>query len=243
MERLGRMDVNAPRYDSERYQRQIMLPEIGEAGQSLLSQSSVLVVGAGGLGSPLLYYLAAAGVGHIGIVDSDVVSLSNLQRQILYTEQDLGKSKALCASERLHAINREVQLTPFDRRLTEDNAAAILIDYKVIVDVTDNYPTRYLLDRLCREQEKPLVHGAIQGFVGQVSVFNLPDTGSYQDLYPEPTDPESVAPPAVVGAVAGVVGSIEAAQVLQLCLGRRPSLAGRLLTIDLLTADFQTYDL
>lgn len=243
------MDVSQDRQlgitDSERYQRQLQMPEVGPEGQRLLAHASVAVVGAGGLGAPLLYYLTAAGVGRIAVIDSDIVSPSNLQRQILYIEADLGLSKATKAAERLHLLNSSIQISPITERLQAENIVHLLADYDIIVDATDNYPTRYLLDDYTRQSAKPLVHGAIHGWTGQCTIFAPSVTLRYKDLYSEPpiTDSTTPPPPGVIGATAGVIGSTQASQVLQLCLGHQPSLLGKLLTIDLWHGVWQTFDL
>ena len=155
-----------------RYDRQIILPEIGEEGQKKLQEAKVLIVGVGGLGSPIALYLAGAGVGCLGLVDDDLVSITNLQRQVLYSEKELGKPKAICAAERLSALNSEIRIHPYSTRLTKENAYHIIQEYDIVVDGCDNFATRYLINDICIEQKKPYVYGAICGFEGQVSVFN-----------------------------------------------------------------------
>ena len=173
-----------------RYDRQTILPEIGEEGQKKLLDAKVLIVGVGGLGSPIALYLAGAGVGCIGLVDDDVVSISNLQRQVLYSEKELGKSKAVCAAERLSALNSEIKIQPYSTRLTGDNAFDIIGEYDMVVDGCDNFATRYLINDICIQQGKPYIYGAICGFEGQVSVFNFGKRKkNYRDLY---TDEEEM---------------------------------------------------
>lgn len=155
-----------------RYDRQMILPEIGEDGQQKLKQAKVLIVGVGGLGSPIVLYLTGAGVGCIGLVDDDVVSISNLQRQVLYSEKELGKPKAICAAERLSALNSEITIRTYPIRLTEENAQEIISQYDIVVDGCDNFSTRYLINDICAEMGKVYVYGAICGFEGQVSVFH-----------------------------------------------------------------------
>lgn len=155
-----------------RYDRQMILPEIGEDGQQKLKQAKVLIVGVGGLGSPIALYLTGAGVGCIGLVDDDVVSISNLQRQVLYSEKELGKPKAICAAERLSALNSEITIRTYPTRLTEENAQEIISQYDIVVDGCDNFSTRYLINDICAEMGKVYVYGAICGFEGQVSVFH-----------------------------------------------------------------------
>ena len=170
----------------ERYARQEMLPEIGRGGQEKLRRARVLVVGAGGLGVPVATYLVGAGVGHVGLVDNDVVGLDNLHRQVLYTEAEVGMPKAEMAARRLRQLNSAVEVEAHVCRLEEGNADALVGRYELVVDACDNYATRYLLDRVCAAQGKPCVYGAIEGFCGQVSVFShRPGAKSYRDLYPE----------------------------------------------------------
>lgn len=233
------MDVTDP----ARYARQLTMPEIGPEGQALLAKANVLVVGAGGLGSPALFYLVAAGIGHIGIVDCDQVSISNLQRQILYTEADLGKAKALAAKERLQALNRHTTITAYGQRLDETNAQAIARQYNMVIDATDNYPSRCLLDEATIALQIPLIHGAIEGFRGQCAVLNLPPNGSsYRDLFPTAPTSSAQGPIGVLGTTAGTLGSIQASQAIQLALGQRPSLANKLLVVDLWRGAWETYN-
>ena len=229
--------------DSARYARQLQLPEIGPEGRRLLAQTSVAVVGAGGLGAPILYYLTAAGIGRIAIIDCDVVSPSNLQRQILYCESDLAHPKAIQAQKRLTALNSTLQIEAITERLNETNVATLLADYQIIVDATDNYPTRDLLDDYTRSTAKPLVHGAIEGWRGQCTIFTSSNSLRYRDLYSEPQSAEETVPPGVIGATAGVIGSIQASQTLQLALGQTPALLGKLLTVDLWHGSWHTFDL
>lgn len=222
--------------DSERYSRQTGLPEIGPQGQAKISRARVLIVGVGGLGSPISLYLAGAGVGHIGLVDDDVVSPSNLHRQVLYTTAETGQSKAAQAARRLTALNPEVEVTALAVRLTEDNAEEIVRDYDIVVDGCDNYATRYIIDDVCRRLGKPYVYGAVRGFEGQASVFHAtPSSPGYRNLYPTPPPPP--ASKALVGMTPGVVGSILAHETLKLICGYGPTLDGRLWTINLLTME------
>ena len=221
-----------------RYDRQLMLPEIGESGQRKLREASVLLVGVGGLGSPAALYLAGAGVGTIGLVDDDVVSISNLQRQVLYDESQLGESKALCAKKRLEALNSEIRVRAYPVRLTTENAADLIAPYDLVVDGCDNFATRYLINDTCIRQGKPYVYGAICGFEGQVSVFNVPAGGkNYRDLYPDEKEMQLLPPPfkGVIGVMPGLVGCVEASEALKLIGGYGTSLAGTLWTIDLRT--------
>lgn len=229
-----------------RYDRQTILPEIGEEGQKKLLDTKVLIVGVGGLGSPIALYLAGAGVGCIGLVDDDVVSISNLQRQVLYSEKELGKSKAICAAKRLSALNSEIKVQPYSTRLTEDNARDIIREYDMVVDGCDNFATRYLINDICIEQGKPYIYGAICGFEGQVSVFNFGKRKkSYRDLYPDEEEMKRMSPPpkGVMGITPAVVGSIEATEVLKIIGGFGDVLAGELWTIDLRTLQSNKFSL
>lgn len=224
-----------------RYQRQLILPEIGEAGQQKLREASVLIVGAGGLGSPLALYLAGAGVGRLGIVDDDAVSVTNLQRQVLYTEHQVGEPKALHARERLLALNGDICVEAYPVRLTEENAAELIARYDIVADGCDNFATRYLLNDVCVRLGKPYVYGAITELDGQVSVFNYPpgEGATYRDLYPSEEEMRRMPPPpkGVVGVTPGIVGCVEANEVLKLICGYGELLAGRLWTIDLRTLE------
>ncbi|WP_455970747.1 HesA/MoeB/ThiF family protein [Bacteroides congonensis] len=229
-----------------RYDRQTILPEIGEEGQKKLLDAKVLIVGVGGLGSPIALYLAGAGVGCIGLVDDDVVSISNLQRQVLYSEKELGKSKAICAAERLSALNSEIKIQPYSTRLTEDNARDIIREYDMVVDGCDNFATRYLINDICIEQGKPYIYGAICGFEGQVSVFNFGKRKkNYRDLYPDEEEMKRMPPPpkGVMGITPAVVGSIEATEALKVIGGFGDVLAGELWTIDLRTLQSNKFSL
>lgn len=229
-----------------RYDRQMILPEIGEEGQRKLKEAKVLIVGVGGLGSPIALYLAGAGVGCIGLVDDDMVSISNLQRQVLYSEKELGKSKAICAAERLSALNSEIRVRHYPTRLTEDNARDLIREYDMVVDGCDNFATRYLINDICVEQGKTYVYGAICGFEGQVSVFNYGDQKkSYRDLYPDEEEMKRMPSPpkGVMGITPAVVGSIEATEVLKVICGFGDVLAGKLWTIDLRTLQSNKFSL
>ena len=225
----------------QRYARQLGLPEIGEQGQRRLAAARVLVVGAGGLGSPVLLYLAAAGVGVLGIADGDTVDLSNLQRQGLHDTPHVGAAKAVSAGERVKALNPDVNVVRFTQRITADNAAAVLRDYDLAVDCTDNFPIRYLLNDVCVAAGKPLVHGSVFEYEGQASTF-VPGAGPcYRCLFPQaPPDEGGGASGAPIFAPApGVVGAIQAAEALKLVLGAGDTLAGRLLLIDTLRMRFR----
>lgn len=229
-----------------RYDRQMILPEIGEEGQLKLKKAKVLIVGVGGLGSPIALYLAGAGVGCIGLVDDDRVSISNLQRQVLYSENELDKPKVVCAAERLSALNSGISILPYSTRLTEENAGNIIRKYDIVVDGCDNFATRYLINDICIEQRKPYVYGAICGFEGQVSVFNYGEMKkSYRDLYPNEEEMKRMPPPpkGVIGVTPAVVGSIEATEVLKIICGFGDILAGKLWTIDLRTLQSNKFSL
>lgn len=226
---------------TERYARHIALKEIGEEGQKKINHAKVLVIGAGGLGSPVLLYLAAAGVGTIGIMDDDCVSESNLQRQILYDTQCLGEPKATAAARKLSALNPGCTLHPMPFRLTRENAQATVAQYDIVVDATDNLETRYLINDACVACGKPFVYGSICEFTGQVSVFNYQGGTTYRDLYPYHEGIHDFSQPlGVIGALPGVVGSIQAAETLKIILESPDTLSGRLLLIDLLKGTFRT---
>jgi adenylyltransferase/sulfurtransferase len=229
-----------------RYSRQILLPELGEQGQQKLKDSKVLVIGSGGLGSPVLLYLAAAGVGTIGVLDFDMVDESNLQRQILFTTSDVNLPKAKIASERIKQLNPYISVITFDEYLTADNALRIFSQFDLIVDGSDNLPTRYLVNDACLLLNKTLIFGAIFQFEGQVSVFNqLLTDGSrgpnYRDLFPQPPPPEMVpscSEGGVLGVLPGIIGSMQANEAIKVIAGMGTTLSGRLLIFDAL--DFST---
>lgn len=215
-----------------RYSRQIGLEAIGQAGQQALRRTSVLIVGVGGLGSPISLYLAGAGIGRLGLIDDDVVSTTNLHRQVLYSEEQVGQQKAVCAAQRLKALNPQVEVEAFAQRLTPENAEVIISSYDIVVDGCDNYATRYLIDDVCGRLGRPYVYGAVSGFEGQVSVFHAgPQPRGYRDLYPDM--PPAPASRAIVGMTPGIVGSVMAHEVVKLVCGYASSLAGSLWCIDL----------
>lgn len=225
-----------------RYGRHLIMPEIGLDGQKRIKAAKVLLIGAGGLGSPLALYLAAAGVGTIGIVDFDVVEFSNLQRQIIHSTEDVGKSKLWSVKERIRAINPGVVVESYGTRLTSENALDILTNYDVVVDGTDNFPTRYLVNDACVLLGKPNVYGSIFRFDGQVSVFDAAHGPCYRCLYPEPPPPglvPSCAEGGVLGVLPGIVGTLQATEVLKLITGAGEPLIGRLLLIDALKMQFR----
>jgi adenylyltransferase/sulfurtransferase len=226
----------------QRYSRHLIMPEVGLEGQKRLKAAKVLCIGAGGLGSPLALYLAAAGVGRLGLVDFDVVEISNLQRQIIHSTEDVGRSKLGSAQEKIQAINPHVAVDLHETRLTSDNALEILAGYDIVADGTDNFPTRYLVNDACVMTGKPNVYGSIFRFEGQASVFALPDGPCYRCLYPEPPPPglvPSCAEGGVLGILPGLVGLIQATEVIKLILGKGESLAGRLLLVDALGMRFR----
>jgi adenylyltransferase/sulfurtransferase len=225
-----------------RYSRHLLIPEVGVEGQMKLLDSKILLIGAGGLGSPASLYLAAAGVGTIGIVDDDVVDASNLQRQIAHSTETLGEPKAESAKRTIEALNPDVNVITYQERLTSENIDRILADgWDVIVDGADNFPTRYLVNDAAVFHDIPLVHGSIYRFEGQVTVFKPHDGPCYRCLFPQPPPPElapSCAEGGVLGVLPGIVGSLQASEALKLALGIGESLAGRLLLFDALSADF-----
>ena len=226
-----------------RYSRHLSLPEVGLAGQKKICASSVLCIGAGGLGSPISMYLAAAGIGRIGIVDFDAVDITNLQRQILHGTNDIGRAKTESAKDTLHRINPHTKVVVHNQRLTSQNALAILEAYDFVVDGTDNFPTRYLTNDACVLLKKPNIYGSIFRFEGQASVF-APHLGGpcYRCLYPEPPPPgmvPSCAEGGVLGVLPGIIGLIQATEVLKLALGTGESLLNRLLLFDALAMKFR----
>jgi adenylyltransferase/sulfurtransferase len=225
-----------------RYSRHLILPEVGEAGQRKLKAARVLCVGTGGLGSPLALYLAAAGVGTLGLVDFDVVDASNLQRQIIHSTADIGRKKLDSAAEKLQALNPNLNVIKHDTLLTSANALDILKDYDVIADGTDNFPTRYLVNDACVLLGKPNAYGSIFRFEGHASVFATKDGPCYRCLYPEPPPPglvPSCAEGGVLGILPGLVGVIQATETIKLILGKGSTLVGRLLLVDALNMRFR----
>jgi molybdopterin/thiamine biosynthesis adenylyltransferase/rhodanese-related sulfurtransferase len=230
----------------DRYRRHLSLPELGAEGQERLLASKVLLIGAGGLGCPLAQYLAAAGVGSLGIVDPDVVDASNLQRQILYTTADLGRPKTQVAAERIRALNPDVQVRDYPLRLCSENALEILGAWDVVVDGTDNFPTRYLTNDACVLLGKPNVYGSVFRFEGQASVFDASRGPCYRCLYPEPPPPGSVpscAEGGVLGVLPGAIALIQATETIKLLTGVGTPLIGRLVLYDALSLEFTTFRL
>lgn len=237
---LDSVQLNKEEY--ERYSRHLILPEVGLDGQKRLKAASVLCIGTGGLGSPLLLYLAAAGVGRIGIVDFDIVDTSNLQRQVIHGTSWVGKPKIESAQNRIHEINPHCQVDLYETRLSAENALGILEPYDVVVDGTDNFPTRYLVNDACVLLNKPNVYGSIFRFEGQATVFNYQEGPNYRDLYPEPPPPgmvPSCAEGGVLGILPGIIGVIQATEAVKIILGQGQTLSGRLLLYDALNMKFR----
>lgn len=208
--------------DFLRYNRQMMLPEIGESGQQKLKEAKVLIIGAGGLGCPILQYLATAGIGTIGIVDFDLVEIHNLHRQTLYREADLNQPKAMIATNIARQINPEIKVITYNEKLTVNNAASVIQDFDVIVDGCDNFTTRYLVNDTCVNLGKPLIYGSILKFEGQIAVFNHNKGKQLRDLFPEPPNPEDVpncSLNGVMGTLPGIIGTMMAHETLKLILG------------------------
>ncbi|MCF8258787.1 MAG: HesA/MoeB/ThiF family protein [Flavobacteriales bacterium] len=226
-----------------RYSRQTTLPEVGTQGQKRLADARVLMVGAGGLGCPALLYLAAAGVGTIGIIDGDVVDVTNLQRQVLYSPADVGRMKAEAAQERLSGLNPDIRIIPFTENLTPANALDILGGFDLVIDGTDNFATRYLLNDACVKLGIPFIYGAIHRFEGQVSVFNYNGGPTYRCLFPDPPAQGQIpncAEAGVLGVLPGIIGTLQATEALKVLLAIGRPLSGRLWVTDLLTNSAQT---
>ena len=235
------MELNSD--EIKRYSRHLILPEVGLGGQKRIKSASVLCIGAGGLGSPIAMYLAAAGIGKVGIVDFDVVDYSNLQRQILHTDADVGRPKAQSAKETIHGINPNCEVVIHNTRITSENALDLIRPYDIVVDGTDNFPTRYLTNDACVLLKKPNVYGSIFRFEGQASVF-APHLGGpcYRCLYPEPPPPGEVpscAEGGVLGVLPGIIGCIQTTEILKLALGKGNLLVGRLLLFNALEMKFR----
>ena len=241
-------EVNFNKEELERYSRHLIIPEFNIEGQRKLKSAKVLVVGSGGLGSPLLLYLTAAGVGTIGVVDFDVVDETNLQRQVLFSVEDVGAPKVSAAIKRLKGLNPHVKLIPHNTQLTSENALEIIKDYDLVADGTDNFPTRYLVNDACVILNKPNVYASIFRFEGQVSVFNYTDNDGnvgphYRDLFPSPPPPglvPSCAEGGVIGVLPGIVGTMQANEVIKVITGVGKPLAGRLFLFDALNFETRT---
>ncbi|MFZ5800303.1 MAG: HesA/MoeB/ThiF family protein [Candidatus Omnitrophota bacterium] len=229
----------------ERYSRQIILREVGGEGQERIQRGKILIVGAGGLGAPAALYLAAAGVGTLGLVDSDKVELSNLQRQVIHFTADVGKAKTLSAQEKIRAINPAVKVITHQLRLSADNIAAVIKDHDFIIDGTDNFPAKFLINDACVLAKKPFSHAGILRFAGQALTY-LPDAACLRCVFPKPP-PKGIVPTCsqagILGAVAGMLGSIQAAEALKFLLGKGELLVNRLLSFDALKMEFRTVEI
>ncbi len=235
-------EIQLTKDDYERYSRHLILPEVGLEGQKRLKAASVMCIGTGGLGSPLLLYLAAAGVGRIGIVDFDIVDTSNLQRQVIHGTSWVGKPKIESAKNRIHEINPYCQVDLYETRLTSENALELIQPYDIVVDGTDNFPTRYLVNDACVLLNKPNVYGSILRFEGQATVFNYEGGPNYRDLFPEPPPPgmvPSCAEGGVLGILPGIIGLIQATEAVKIILGQGNTLSGRLLLYNALDMKFR----
>jgi sulfur-carrier protein adenylyltransferase/sulfurtransferase len=231
--------------EKSRYNKQIILPEIGVAGQEKLCAAKVLVIGAGGLGCPVLQYLTAAGVGTIGVVDGDKVDISNLQRQVLYSEAEIGQLKVTVAERKLNALNPNVKISTYPAFINSNNALDIMEGYDIIVDGSDNFATRYLINDACVILDKPLVSGAIYKFEGQVSVLNYNNGPTYRCIFPEPPkegESPNCADIGVIATLPGIVGTIQANEVIKIITGIGSVLSGKLLVIDTLTMETRTFN-
>src|ERR1700676_3970315 len=225
-----------------RYSRHLIMPEVGMEGQLKLKNAKVLLIGTGGLGAPLGLYLAAAGVGHLGLVDFDVVDFTNLQRQVTFGSDDVGKPKTAAAQARLSNLNPDIEIKTFETKLTSENALELFKDFDIIVDGTDNFPTRYLVNDACILLGKPNVYGSIFRFEGQVTVFGMPDGPCYRCLYPEPPPPglvPSCAEGGGLGILPGIIGLMQATETVKLILGAGEPLVGRLVLYDALAMRFR----
>lgn len=232
--------------EKEIYARHLLLDEVGSEGQLKLKKASVLVIGAGGLGCPVLQYICAAGVGKIGIADHDTVDKSNLQRQILYSYSSIGKSKAEQAKERLQGLNPFTEIITYNSGVNTDNILDIIPEYDIVVDCTDNYQTRYLVNDTCVLTNKPMVYGAIHKFEGQISVFNHNDGPSYRCLYPELPKPESISncsESGVIGVLPGIVGTLQANEVIKMIVGIGTPLSGKLLLFSALNNQYNSFNI
>ncbi|MBN4004327.1 molybdopterin-synthase adenylyltransferase MoeB [Nostoc sp. LPT] len=235
-------EIQLTKDDYERYSRHLILPEVGLEGQKRLKAASVICIGTGGLGSPLLLYLAAAGIGRIGIVDFDVVDTSNLQRQVIHGTSWVGKPKIESAKNRIHEINPYCQVDLYETRLSSENALELIQPYDIVVDGTDNFPTRYLVNDACVLLNKPNVYGSILRFEGQATVFNYAGGPNYRDLFPEPPPPgmvPSCAEGGVLGILPGIIGLIQATETVKIILGQGNTLSGRLLLYNALDMKFR----
>lgn len=226
--------------EEQRYMRHLVLADIGLEGQLKLKKARIVVVGTGGLGSPVLFYLAAAGIGTLGLVDNDKVEISNLQRQILHRTSDLGKEKTDSAYEKLTSLNPNVNVIAHNERLTNENALKIISEYDIVIDATDNFPTRYVLNEACVKAGKPFIHGGVSGFFGQIMTI-LPGQGPcFKCVFKEPPAPDLLPKaPGVLGAVPGTIGTIEATEAIKLVLGKGNQLTGKILLYNALEPCFR----
>lgn len=237
--------------DNNRYQRQIQLKEIGQLGQDKIAKAKVLIIGAGGLGCPALQYLAAAGVGTLGIVDFDVIEMSNLQRQILYTVDDIGKSKAMTTANKLKLLNPEIKIQAHNLQITNKNALEILSNYDIIIDGSDNFATRYLINDACVLLDKPLIYGAVLRFEGQIGAFNLEDKDTnsktnYRDLFPESPNLDSAIScneVGVLGVIPGIIGTMQATEALKIITGVGKPLANKIISYNALNNSFYDFEI
>ena len=230
----------------ERYSRHIILPEVGGAGQQKMLEARIILLGAGGLGSPAAYYLAAAGIGNLGIVDFDQVDLSNLQRQIIHSTERIGMLKTESAKKTIQALNPDVNVTLYNEKIDSSNILSIIKDYDYVVDGSDNFPTRYLVNDACVMENKTLIHGSIYRFEGQVTVFKPNSGPCYRCLYPEPPPPgmsPNCQEGGVLGVLAGIIGNLQVVEVLKLILGIGEPLVGKLLIYDALKTEFRNLNL
>jgi len=241
LEVVNKMGVELSEEELERYKRQIILPEVGIKGQQKIKAAKVLLLGAGGLGSAVGFYLAAAGIGKIGIVDSDAIDLSNLNRQVLHRNGDIGRAKAESARLALKNLNPDIEVLAYPMRLTQENAEQTVTDYDMVVDCSDNFPARFLMNQVCVHFRKPFFYGAVSGFEGQMMTIIPGLTPCYSCLAPNmPTQSDNHIP--VVGVVTGVIGMIQATQVLKYILGHGDLLVGKLLLYNALELDFLKLD-
>ena len=231
-------EVELTEEEKERYLRHLIIDEVGEEGQKKIKAAKVLVVGAGGLGSPVSFYLTAAGVGTIGIVDFDTVSASNLQRQILYSTNDLGREKVVLAAEKLRALNPNVNVVPYNLKLTKENAEEIFRNYDMVLDGTDNFATRYIINEVCVKLEMPYFFGAIMRFSGQLTTIMPGVSPCLCCIYPELAD-EGTGPIGVFGIIPGIIGTLEATEALKYIMGIGDNLIGRMIMYDALAIEFR----
>ncbi len=230
---------------NQRYIRNIAIPEIGSSGQEKLLQSRVLVVGAGGLGSAVIYYLAAAGIGKIGVVDDDIVDLSNLQRQIIHNQADIGRKKVVSAKEKINLLNQDVEVEAYQFKVDYYNLSELVENYDFVVDATDNFHSRFIINQVCYKKQKVLIFGAVKGFLGQVSVFksyqaSCPCFACFNPNIVEKNFDLPLSEKGILGAVAGAVGSIQSIQVVKEILDLEQSLVGKILSYDFLSNNFRT---